>query len=76
MHEYGEVCPDLDISVREVEAKGLKYSGDTFDRIMTLLTLFPDGIMQMNGSFGNIVESSITFPGHRYRCGFLRNKSR
>lgn len=59
MHEYGEVCPDLDISVREVEAKGLKYSGDTFDRIMTLLTLFPDGIMQMNGSFGNIVESSI-----------------
>ena len=29
------------------------------DRIMILLTLFPDGIMQMNGSFANIVESSI-----------------
>lgn len=59
MREYGEVCPDLDISVREVEAKGLKYSGDTFDRIMTLLTLFPDGIMKMNGSFRGVVESSI-----------------
>ena len=59
INEYGEVTSDLEISVKQVEIDGLKYSGDGFDRIMTLLTLFPDGIMQMNGAFPGVVGSSI-----------------
>lgn len=58
-NEYGEIASNLEISVRQVEAEGLKYSGDGFDRIMTLLTLFPDGIMQMSSAFDGIVGSSI-----------------
>lgn len=58
-NEYGSVAPELDIAVKQVEPGEMKYSGDAFDRIMTLLTLFPDGIMQMNGAFPQVVGSSI-----------------
>lgn len=57
--EYRAVCPELKIGVEEVPAATEAYSRETFRNLLTLLTLFPDGIMKMNGAFDGVVESSV-----------------
>lgn len=63
--EYAATAPNLRIAAdrKAVFDAGKQqpryYIGESFRRILDALTLFPDGIMKMNGAFPGLVESSL-----------------
>lgn len=59
LQEYQKTCPDLSIQLNAAGARGQKYTSEDFHRILALLSVHPDGIMQMNGVFPGVVESCL-----------------
>lgn len=59
LQEYQKMCPDLSIQLNAAGARGQKYTSEDFHRILALLSVHPDGIMQMNGVFPGVVESCL-----------------
>ena len=55
--EYSGAAPDLDILTEPAEA-GAPITGASFDKLAAAYRLYPNGIVQMNGSFEGLVESS------------------
>jgi len=57
--EYSSTAPDLDILVEPAEGIELPPVTDAaFARLDAVIRLYPNGIVQMNGDFDGIVESS------------------
>lgn len=56
--EYQAVAPALALTLSEAQGAEVCYTQASFDRILAALSLFPDGIRQMNGAFPGMVESS------------------
>ncbi len=60
--EFEEVAPHLQVTVteEELETSGINIlTQDSFQKLLSFLLLFPDGIQQMNGVVPGVVESSI-----------------
>ncbi|MGN0976512.1 MAG: beta-Ala-His dipeptidase [Faecousia sp.] len=56
--EYQAVAPGLALSLTEADKTETCCTQASFDRVLAALSLFPDGIRQMNGAFPGMVESS------------------
>lgn len=55
--EYGAVAPDLDIIIGDADFAP-PLTDESFAKIAAAVRLYPNGIVSMNGSFENTVESS------------------
>ena len=55
--EYSVAAPDLDIVMTKAEAEA-PLTEASFKRISQVIRLYPNGIVQMNGGFDGLVESS------------------
>lgn len=56
--EYQVVAPGLALTLSGAQGAEVCYTQASFDRVLAALSLFPDGIRQMNGAFPGMVESS------------------
>ena len=55
--EYSGSAPDLDIEITAAEAEA-PLTDESFAKIASVIRLYPNGIVQMNGSLEGLVESS------------------
>ena len=55
--EYSVAAPDLDIVMTKAEAEA-PLTVASFQKISQVIRLYPNGIVQMNGGFDGLVESS------------------
>ena len=55
--EYSGSAPDLDIEIKAAEAEA-PLTDESFAKIASVIRLYPNGIVQMNGSLEGLVESS------------------
>ncbi|MGN1377425.1 MAG: beta-Ala-His dipeptidase [Dorea sp.] len=57
--EYQAVAPSLVLTFSDMTNQpDVCYTQSSFERVLNALSLFPDGIQQMNGAFPGMVESS------------------
>ncbi len=58
--EYAVAAPELRLTLEPLaEPPALQYTANAQQKALTVLSLFPDGIQQMNGAVPGAVESSI-----------------
>ena len=56
--EHGIVSPNIEIGIAKTDFKGRVLDKDSMQRLINILYLSPNGISEMNGAAGNVVESS------------------
>ena len=57
--EYNVTGKDMVISVEQEETPAEMLTDESFDDIVSLMTIAPDGIQKMNGAIPGVVESSL-----------------
>ncbi|QAT43830.1 beta-Ala-His dipeptidase [Aminipila luticellarii] len=70
--EYRGICDALEVQCRAIsQAEPGAISGDSLDKLVQFLYVFPDGIRNMNGVMPGVVESSINLGILRFQNGYL-----